>query len=282
MSVAEPETFDLRDDPQSAGFYSPVRPDVGAALEGPRIEITAYGHSPEDESQRGGIPAAQRVASIMTLPLPGADLYRDPSCLSPASSVSSRSGLSDASFESGFYNYDNSPQNSPWQSPSVSPKGSTLALPEDGATSPRADATADGWTAPQGSRPSSPCRAKRKYSLNGFPSPPDPSPRASPRLSLTEDSWLPNTNQYTNSAILAAINALSTDGMADLGDGVPLKARRTSLELSPTVSLKLEPGGAEPQQDERPASRPALKKESYFLDVPQNPFSWTKPKQFFR
>ncbi|XP_027892032.1 nuclear factor of activated T-cells, cytoplasmic 1-like isoform X1 [Xiphophorus couchianus] len=274
VSVAKPETFDPRDDPQTAGFYPPVCPDVGAALEGPRIEITAYGQSPEDEPQRGGIPAARRVASIVTLPLPGADLYRDPSCLSPASSVSSRSGLSDASFESGFsYNYDNSPQNSPWQSPSVSPKGSTLALPEDAAaTSPRADATDDGWTVPRGSGPGSPCGAKRKYSLNGFPPPPpDPSPRASPRLSLAEDSWLPITNQYTNSAILAAINALSTDGMADLGDGVPIKARRTSLELSPTVGLKLEP-----QQDERPA----LKKEGYFLDVPQNPFGWTKPKQF--
>ncbi|XP_014844834.1 PREDICTED: nuclear factor of activated T-cells, cytoplasmic 1-like isoform X2 [Poecilia mexicana] len=282
VSVAEPETFDPQDNPQSAGFYSAVRPDSGAALEGPRIEITAYGQLPEDEPQQGGVLAAQRVASIVTLPLPGADLYRDPSCLSPASSVSSRSGLSDASFESGFsYNYDNSPQNSPWQSPSVSPKGSTLALPEDGAaTSPRINATDDGWTAPRGSRPGSPCGAKRKYSLNGFPSPPDASPRASPRVSLTEDSWLPNTNQYTNSAILAAINALSTDGMADLGDGVPIKARRTSLELSPTVSLKQEPKGAEPHQDESPASRTALKKEGYFLDVPQNLFSWTKPKQF--
>ncbi|XP_054911088.1 nuclear factor of activated T-cells, cytoplasmic 1 isoform X1 [Poeciliopsis prolifica] len=278
VSLVEPETFDPHDDPPSAGFCSPVRPDVAAALEGPRIEITAYGQLPEDEPRRGGVPAGRHVASIVTLPLPGADLYRDPSCLSPASSVSSRSGLSDASFESGFsYNYDNSPQNSPWQSPSVSPKGSTLALPEDGAAaSPHADVTDDGWTAPRGSRPGSPCGAKRKYSLNGFPSPPD----HSPRLSLTEDSWLPNTNQYTNSAILAAINALSTDGLADLGDGVPIKARRTSLELGPTVSLKLEHRGAEPPQDEPPASRTALKKEGYFLDVPQNPFGWTKPKHF--
>lgn len=247
----------------------------------------------------------------MTLSLPSADGYRDPSCLSPASSVSSRSGLSDASYESSFsYNYDNSPQNSPWQSPCVSPKGSTLALPGEAglsphqspSTSPRTSVTDDTWMGPRGSRPSSPCGAKRKYSLNGAdashksftysPGPsPGPSPHASPRLSVTEESWLPNTNQYTNSAILAAINALTTDGVSDLGEGIPVKARKTSLEHSPTASLKVEPGGGELRhrgdlcQEELSANRMGLKKEGYcggFLDVPPHPYTWTKPKQYLR
>ncbi|KAM4725611.1 nuclear factor of activated T-cells, cytoplasmic 1 isoform 2-T2 [Anableps anableps] len=303
VSVTEPQAFDSQDDPRAAGFYSAVRPDGAPALESPRIEITAYSQFPEDEVQESSLPVAKRVNSIVTLSLPSADGYRDPSCLSPASSVSSRSGLSDASYESSFsYNYDNSPQNSPWQSPSVSPKGSTLALPGEGAapcgsprhspsTSPRTSITDDTWMGPRGSRPNSPCGAKRKYSLNGFPySPthsPGPSPHTSPRLSVTEESWLPNTNQYTNSAILAAINALTTDGVSDLGEGIPIKARKTSLEHSPTVSLKVEPGGelrhGDLCQDELAANRMTLKKEGYcgsFLDVPQHPYTWTKPKQY--
>ncbi|XP_012707006.2 nuclear factor of activated T-cells, cytoplasmic 1 isoform X1 [Fundulus heteroclitus] len=311
VSVTEPQAFDSQDELRAAGFYSTVRPNGAPTLESPRIEITAYGQFPEDEVQESSLPMAKRVNSIVTLSLPSADGYRDPSCLSPASSVSSRSGLSDASYESSFsYNYDNSPQNSPWQSPSVSPKGSTLALPGEGvascgsprhspSTSPRTSITDDTWMGPRGSRPNSPCGAKRKYSLNGsdashrsFPySPshsPGLSPHTSPRLSVTEESWLPNTNQYTNSAILAAINALTTDGVADLGEGIPIKARKTSLEHSPTLSLKVEPGGGELRhgdlcQDELSANRMTLKKEGYcgsFLDVPQHPYTWTKPKQY--
>ncbi|KAG8004952.1 Nuclear factor of activated T-cells [Nibea albiflora] len=117
---------------------------------------------------------------------------------------------------------------------------------------------------------------------------PGPSPQTSPRLSVTEESWLPNTNQYTNSAILAAINALTTDGVADLGEGIPMKARKTSQEHNATVSLKVEPGGEELSPgdlclDEHPANRLPLKKEGYcggFLDVPQHPYSWSKPKQY--
>lgn len=314
VSVSEPHSYDSQDDMRAAGYYSSsgVRPNGAPTLESPRIEITAYGQFPEDEVEESNLPVAKRVNSIVTLTLPSADGYRDPTCLSPASSVSSRSGLSDASsYESSFsYNYENSPQNSPWQSPSVSPKGSTLALPGDGcasggsprhspSTSPRTSVTDDTWIGQRGSRPNSPCGAKRKYSFNGsgatqkhFPySPnhsPGPSPQTSPRLSVTEETWLPNTNQYTNSAILAAINALTTDGVADLGEGIPMKARKTSVEHNPTVSLKVEPGGEELSpgelcQDEHPANRLPLKKEGYcggFLDVPQHPYSWSKPKQY--
>ncbi|XP_029701397.1 nuclear factor of activated T-cells, cytoplasmic 1 isoform X2 [Takifugu rubripes] len=310
----EPHSYDNRDDVSTAGYYSSsnIHPNGAPSLESPRIEITAYGQFPEDTVEESSLPAAKRVDSIVTLMLPNADGYRDPSCLSPASSISSRSCHSDASsYESGFsYNYDNSPQNSPWQSPSVSPKGSTLVLPGDGcmsagspsqspSTSPRASITDESWTGQHGSRPSSPCGAKRKYSINGggvshksFPySPgqsPGLSPQTSPRLSLTDETWLPNTNQYTNSAILAAINALTTDGMPDLGEGIPMKSRKTSQDPGSAVSLKIEPGGEElnPAElcvDEHPSHCLPMKKEGYsggFLDVPLHPYSWSKPKQY--
>ncbi|XP_049606059.1 nuclear factor of activated T-cells, cytoplasmic 1 [Syngnathus scovelli] len=303
ISISEAHVFDGQDDLSAVGYY-PVRPNGAPALESPRIEITAYGQFPEDEVEQDRLPVTKRVNSVVTLTLPSGEGYRDPSCLSPASSVSSRSCQSEASsYESSFsYNYDQSPQNSPWQSPTVSPKSSTLALPSSSprhspSTSPSTGVTDDPFVGRGGSRPNSPCGAKRKYSFNGGGTAhkhyqhtpnhsPGPSPQTSPRLSVTEESWLANTNQYTNSAILAAINALSTDGVADLVEGIPMKARRTSLDHSPTVSLKLEPGGEEllPGElcrDEHPSNR--LKKEAYcggFLDVPQHQYSWPKPKQF--
>lgn len=301
VSVIEPHSYDDRD-----AFYpsSNIRPNGAATLESPRIEITAYGQFPEDTVEESSLPAAKRVNSIVTLMLPNADGYRDPSCLSPASSLSPRSCHSDASsYESGFsYNYDNSPQNSPWQSPSVSPKGSTLVLPGDGrmsagspsqspSTSPRASITEESWTGQHGSRPSSPCGAKRKYNVPYSPSrSPGLSPQTSPRLSLTDETWLPNTNQYTNSAILAAINALTTEGMPDLGEGIPVKSRRTSQDPGSSGSLKIEPGGeqlgpAELCLDEHRSHHLPMKKEGYcggFLDVPLQPYSWSKPKLYVR
>ncbi|XP_060949375.1 nuclear factor of activated T-cells, cytoplasmic 1 [Limanda limanda] len=306
VSVPEPLGYDAQDDLSAGGYYSSPssRPNAAPALESPRIEITAYGQFPEDAVEESSLPVAKRLNSIVTLTLPSGEGYRDPSCLSPASSISSRSCHSDASYESNFsYNYDNSPQNSPWQSPSVSPGGSTLALPGEGcaagaspSTSPRTSITDDTWMGQRGSRPNSPCGAKRKYSLNGSRAPhkhfpfspshsPGLSPHTSPRLSVTEESWLPNTNQYTNSAILAAINALTTDGVADLGEGIPMKARKTSLEHNPSVSLKVEPGSEELSHlhDDEHSTRMLMKKEGYcggFLDVPQHPYPWSKPKQY--
>ncbi|KAI1885519.1 hypothetical protein AGOR_G00204590 [Albula goreensis] len=299
--------FGLPDDGGASGYYlSPnLRPNGAPALESPRIEITAYGQFPEDEMEESSLPIPKRVNSIVTLTLPNADGYRDPSCLSPASSLSSRSCNSEASsYESGFsYNYDNSPQNSPWQSPCVSPKGSSslhscthAGSPRHSpSTSPRASLTEENWPAPlRGSRPSSPCGGKRKYSFNGAPcrhpsySPghsPATSPQGSPRITASDDAWPPNTNQYTNSAIVAAINALTTDGVADLSESVPLKSRKTSMEHCPAVSLKVEPGGEEtgPGEDDYPGPRLPFKKENYcggFLDVPQHPYPWSKPKPY--
>ncbi|XP_077446925.1 nuclear factor of activated T-cells, cytoplasmic 1-like isoform X2 [Stigmatopora argus] len=281
----------------SAAYY-PALLDGTPALESPRIEITAYGQFPDDdgaaddEAERDGLPAAaKRLNSVVTLTLPGVggvggvgEAYRDPSCLSPASSVSSRSCQSEASsYESGFsYNYEPSPQNSPWQSPSPSPKGSARPGASPGASPCGSPRPPDEPSAGRpGSRPVSPCGAKRKYSFNGggggparSPSP-GPSPRSSPRLSFTEDSWPPSAN----SAILAAINALSTDGAADLGEAVAVKARRTGPECGGGGDERTSP---DPCGEERPRDRdrPPMKKEAYFggfLDVPQQRYSWPKP-----
>ncbi|CAF90079.1 unnamed protein product, partial [Tetraodon nigroviridis] len=308
VSVMEPHSYDNQDDMSATGYYSPSnnRPNGAPTLESPRIEITSYGQFLEDEVEKSSLPVAKRVTSIVTLMLPNADGYRDPSCLSPSSSISSRSCHSDASsYESGFSNYDNSPQNSPWQSPSVSPKSSTLVLPGDGcvssgsprqspSTSPGTRVTDDSCIGQRGSRPNSPFGAKRKYSFNSGNkhctySPnhsPGISPQTSPRLSVTEETWLPNTNQYTNSAILAAINALTTDGMPELSEAIPMKSRKTSQDPDSSVSLKMEPGAedvnpAELCLDEHPTHHFPMKKEGYcsgFLDVPQPLYSWSKPK----
>ncbi|XP_029104021.1 nuclear factor of activated T-cells, cytoplasmic 1 isoform X1 [Scleropages formosus] len=301
--------YGVHEDNGAASYYvSPgIRPNGAPALESPRIEITAYGQFPEDDMEESSVPVSKQVNSIVTLTLPSADGYRDHSCLSPASSLSSRSCHSEASsYESGIsYTYDNSPQNSPWQSPCVSPKGSSsvhscthLGSPHASpSTSPRASVIDDGWMGSRGSRPASPCGGKRKYSFSEAPcrhqaySPnrsPTPSPQTSPRISIADDAWLPSTNQYTNSAIVAAINALSTDGVVDLTEPVPVKSRRTSQEHGTGLALKVEPGEedlnpGDAAQDDYSGPRGPFKKESYcggFLDVPQHPYSWPKPKPF--
>uniref|UniRef100_A0A8C3A8Y2 Nuclear factor of activated T cells 1 n=1 Tax=Cyclopterus lumpus TaxID=8103 RepID=A0A8C3A8Y2_CYCLU len=280
--------YSLQNDNHAAsGYYLPhgLRPNGSPALESPRIEITAYSQYPEDEVEESNSEdhiIKRGVNSIVTLTLPNADGYRDPSCLSPASSISSRSCNSEASsYESGFYNYENSPQNSPWQSPCVSPKGSSSLMSCPHASGPVASPHHSPSTSPQ-------IGAVRKYSLNGTTyrqtscSPnqsPNPSPHGSPRVSITDENWQANTNQYTNSAIVAAINALTTDGVVDIGEGIPIKTRKTMLDHS--MSLKLDPDGELCHEDY--PSRLALKKESYcggFLDVPQHPYSWSKPKPY--
>uniref|UniRef100_A0AAV2MB74 RHD domain-containing protein n=1 Tax=Knipowitschia caucasica TaxID=637954 RepID=A0AAV2MB74_KNICA len=308
-----------------SSYYIPhgMRPNGAPALESPRIEITAYSHYPEDEVEESNSEnhiIKRGVNSIVTLTLPNAaEGYRDPTCLSPASSISSRSCNSEASsYESSFYNYENSPQNSPWQSPCVSPRNSLLSCPlaTGPAASPRHSPSAspqigalaeEGWPAQtRGSRSNSPSNTggitingsgtgKRKYSLNGNTyrqnSPnqsPIPSPHGSPRVSVTDENWLANTNQYTNSAIVAAINALTTDGVVDMGEGIPIKTRKTMLDHQASMGLKMEPSADSLSPDgdlchDDYASRLAMKKESYcggFLDVPQNPYSWSKPKPY--
>ncbi|XP_064409593.1 nuclear factor of activated T-cells, cytoplasmic 1 isoform X3 [Latimeria chalumnae] len=307
-------------DTGTGGYYlTPgIRPNGAPALESPRIEITPYiglhhgtnQYLPEPEIEEA--PNSKRLNSIVTLTLPNADLYRDPSCLSPASSLSSRSCNSEASsYESG-YSYP-SPQTSPWQSPCVSPKGTAT---EDGyhrgiaactlmnsprhspSTSPRTSITDENWLTARNSRPPSPC-GKRKYSLNGghYRQPsysphhsPTPSPQTSPRVSVTEETWIDSTNQYTNSAIVAAINALTTDTTIDMSDCIPIKSRKTAVDHNSSMALKTEPVGEDHgiisstvdlSPEDFPGSRLPFKKENFgdqYLSVPQHPYSWTKQK----
>lgn len=292
-----------------------IRPNGAPALESPRIEITSYLGLHHSSSQflhevdvEDVLP--KRSPSTATLNLPSLEAYRDPSCLSPASSLSSRSCNSEASsYESSFSYPYASPQTSPWQSPCVSPKTTD---PEEGfprglgacgllgsprhspSTSPRTSVTEESWLGARTSRPSSPCN-KRKYGLNGrqlscSPHPsPTPSPQGSPRVSVTDDTWLGNTTQYTSSAIVAAINALSTDSSLDLGDGVPVKARKTTLDHSPAVALKVEPAGEDlgttpPTPDFQPEEFAAfqhIRKGAFcdqYLSVPQHPYPWARPR----
>ncbi|XP_063307719.1 nuclear factor of activated T-cells, cytoplasmic 1 isoform X2 [Pelobates fuscus] len=303
-------------DSEASGYYlSPnIRPNGTPTLESPRIEITSclgmhtnnqFFHEGDIEET---IPNTKRTHSTVTLNLPNVDAYRDPSCLSPASSLSSRSCNSEASsFESNYSYPYTSPQTSPWQSPCVSPKTTD---PEEGyqrsmvactllgsprhspSTSPRTSIPEENWLTPN-SRPTSPCN-KRKYSLNGRQtsySPhhsPTPSPHTSPRVSVTDETWLGNTHQYTSSAIVAAINALSTEPI-DMNDGIPIKSRKTAMDHSPSMSLKTEPtcedhNALSPGGDLSPEEYSGfhhIRKGSFcdqYLSVPQPPYPWVKPK----
>nr|XP_020019330.1 nuclear factor of activated T-cells, cytoplasmic 1 isoform X2 [Castor canadensis] len=318
-SANHPSGYGGAVDSGPSGYFLPstnTRPNGAPALESPRIEITSYlglhhgsGQFFHDVEVEDVLPSCKRSPSTATLHLPGLEAYRDPSCLSPASSLSSRSCNSEASSYESNYSYPYaSPQTSPWQSPCVSPKTTDpeeafprglgachlLGSPRHSpSTSPRASVTEESWLGARGSRPTSPCN-KRKYSLNGRQpscSPhhsPTPSPHGSPRVSVTEDTWLGNTTQYTSSAIVAAINALTTDSSLDLGDGVPIKSRKTTLEHAPSVALKVEPAGEDlgttPPTSDFPPEDFAfqhLRKGGFceqYLSVPQASYQWAKPK----
>ncbi|XP_066102433.1 nuclear factor of activated T-cells, cytoplasmic 1 isoform X4 [Saccopteryx bilineata] len=319
-AASHPSAFGAAVDGGPSGYFlssSHVRPNGAPALESPRIEITSYLGLHHNNNQffhdvevEDVLPSAKRPPSTATLNLPNLEAYRDPSCLSPASSLSSRSCNSEASSYESNYSYPYaSPQTSPWQSPCVSPKTTD---PEEGfprglgacsllgsprhspSTSPRTSVTEESWLGARTSRPSSPSN-KRKYGLNGRQlscSPhhsPTPSPHSSPRVSVTDDTWLGNTTQYTSSAIVAAINALSTDSSLDLGDGVPIKARKTALDHSPSVALKVEPAGEDLGTTPPTADFPLeefppfqhIRKGAFcdqYLSVPQHPYPWARPR----
>lgn len=320
VAAGHPSGYGAAVDGGPSGYFlssSHVRPGGAPTLESPRIEITSYlglHHSSSqffhDVEVEDVLPNSKRSPSTATLNLPNLEAYRDPSCLSPASSLSSRSCNSEASSYESNYSYPYaSPQTSPWQSPCVSPKTtdaeegfprglgacSLLGSPRHSpSTSPRTSVTEESWLGARTSRPSSPCN-KRKYGLNGRQlscSPhhsPTPSPHSSPRVSVTDDTWLGNTTQYTSSAIVAAINALSTDSSLDLGDGVPIKARKTALDHSPSVALKVEPAGEDlgttpPPSDFPPEEFPSfqhIRKGAFcdqYLSVPQHPYQWARPR----
>lgn len=218
-STNHPSGYGGHIDSGASEYYLPpnIRPNGAPALESPRIEITSYMGLHHNNNQffhdevEEAIPNAKRSPSTATLNLPNLEAYRDPSCLSPASSLSSRSCNSEASSYESNYSYPyTSPQTSPWQSPCVSPKTTDteegyqrgmvactlLSSPRHSpSTSPRTSVTEENWLGARGSRPPSPCN-KRKYSLNGRQtsySPhhsPTPSPQNSPRVSVTDETWL--------------------------------------------------------------------------------------------
>uniref|UniRef100_A0ACB8FD29 Nuclear factor of activated T-cells, cytoplasmic 1 n=1 Tax=Sphaerodactylus townsendi TaxID=933632 RepID=A0ACB8FD29_9SAUR len=318
-STNHPSGYGGHADSGTAGYYlSPnVRSNGVPALESPRIEITSYLGLHHNNNQffheaevEEAIPNAKRSPSTATLNLPNIEAYRDPSCLSPASSLSSRSCNSEASSYESNYSYPyTSPQTSPWQSPCVSPKTTDteegyqrsmvactlLNSPRHSPSgSPRTSITEENWVSGRNSRPSSPCN-KRKYSLNGRQtsySPhhsPTPSPQSSPRVSVTDETWLGNTNQYTSSAIVAAINALTTDSTIDMNDGIPIKSRKTAIDHTPSMTLKTEPSGEDhgtisPTADLSPEEFPGfqhIRKGNFcdqYLSVPQHPYQWAKSK----
>ncbi|KAM5222048.1 nuclear factor of activated T-cells, cytoplasmic 1 isoform 2-T2 [Ctenodactylus gundi] len=318
-STSHPPGYGGAVDSGPSGYFLPpsnARPNGAPALESPRIEITSYlglhhGGGPffHDVEVEDVLPSCKRPPATATLSLPSLEAYRDPSCLSPASSLSSRSCNSEASSYESNYSYPYaSPQTSPWQSPCVSPRATDpeeafprglgacqlLGSPRHSpSTSPRASVTEDSWLGARGSRPASPCN-KRKYGLNGRQRPcsphrsPTPSPRGSPRASVTEDTWLGNSTQYTSSAIVAAINALSTDSSLDLGDGVPVKARKTAAEHVPCVALKVEPAGEEPVATPPATDVPGedfafqhTRRGAFgeqYLSVPPPAFAWAAPR----
>ncbi|NXF84688.1 NFAC1 factor, partial [Eubucco bourcierii] len=317
-STAHPSGYGGHLDGGTSDYYLPpaVRPNGAPALESPRIEITSYMGLHHTSSQffhdevEEAMPGTKRPPATATLNLPNMEAYRDPSCLSPASSLSSRSCNSEASSYESNYSYPYaSPQTSPWQSPCVSPKTTDteegyqrgmvactlLGSPRHSpSTSPRTSVTEESWLGARSSGPPSPCN-KRKLGLNGRQasySPhrsPTPSPQGSPRVSVTDDTWLGSSSQYASSAIVAAINALTTDSTLDMGDGIPLKARRTALEHSPAMALKTEPTGEEqgtasPTTDLAPEDFSGfqhIRKGNFceqYLAVPQHPYPWAKPK----
>ncbi|XP_029446695.1 nuclear factor of activated T-cells, cytoplasmic 1 isoform X6 [Rhinatrema bivittatum] len=318
-STSHPPGYGGNDDSGASGYYlSPnIRPNGVPALESPRIEITSYLGMQQSNNQffhdadvEEAIPNSKRTPTTATLNLPNIDAYRDPTCLSPASSLSSRSCNSEASsFESNYSYPYTSPQTSPWQSPCVSPKTTDteegyqrnmvactlLTSPRHSpSTSPRTSITEENWLSAHNSRPTSPCN-KRKYSLNGRQtsySPhhsPTPSPQSSPRVSVTDETWLGNTNQYTSSAIVAAINALTTDSTMDMSDGIPIKSRKTAVDHTPCIALKMEPAGDDhgttsPSADFSPEEFSGfqhIRKGNFcdqYLSVPQHPYQWAKPK----
>lgn len=317
-STNHPSGYGGHIDSGASDYYLPpnIRPNGAPALESPRIEITSYMGLHHNNNQffhdevEEAIPNAKRSPSTATLNLPNLEAYRDPSCLSPASSLSSRSCNSEASSYESNYSYPyTSPQTSPWQSPCVSPKTTDteegyqrgmvactlLNSPRHSpSTSPRTSITEENWLGARSSRPPSPCN-KRKYSLNGRQasySPhhsPTPSPQNSPRVSVTDETWLGNTNQYTSSAIVAAINALTTDSTIDMNDGIPIKSRKTAIDHTPSMTLKTEPAGEDhgtisPTADLSPedfSSFQHIRKGNFceqYLSVPQHPYQWAKPK----
>ncbi|XP_068928523.1 nuclear factor of activated T-cells, cytoplasmic 2 isoform X5 [Petaurus breviceps papuanus] len=248
--------------PDSIGakcYLDPAK-HVGASALSPRIEIT-----PSHELiQSGGsyrirdtdllvehLPTSATASPRFTLPVPGFEGYRDPPCLSPASSGSSASFISETNF---------SPYTSPCVSPNNGPSDDLCPQLQNIHThysprtspimSPRTSITEEtylGRHSPSprpNSRSSSP-GAKRRYSCaelftTQLPSASPhqsrtPSPQASPNVSLREDGLPITCTPLPDSTILMdTMSNLTTDPPC----GIPSKMWKTSPDPSPVPSQK--------------------------------------------
>ncbi|XP_028926160.1 nuclear factor of activated T-cells, cytoplasmic 2 isoform X3 [Ornithorhynchus anatinus] len=239
-------------------YLDPAKP-AGASALSPRIEIT-----PSHELIHSGgpfrirdtdllvehLPTSATASPRFTLPVPGFEGYREPLCLSPASSGSSASFISETNF---------SPYTSPCVSPNNGPSDDLCPQFQNIHThysprtspimSPRTSITEDtclGRHSPSprpNSRSSSP-GAKRRYSCAELynAQPPSasphqsrtPSPQASPHLTLREDGSSVTFTQLPNSTLMDAMNNLTTEPPC----GVPSKMWKTSPDPSPVSSQK--------------------------------------------
>lgn len=248
--------------PNSIGskcYLDPLKA-AGPPTLSPRIEIT-----PSYELIHSGGPFSSRDTDLLvehqsssatasprfTLPVPGFESYREPLCLSPPSSGSSASFISETNFSpytSPCVSPNNGPSDdlcpqfqnthahySPRTSPIMSPQATVV---EDTCLGPRSPSPRPN------SRSSSP-GAKRRYScteLYGSQHPHSsprqsrtPSPQASPHISLREDgATVTYTQLSTSSSLMDAMNNLTTDPSC----GVPTKIWRTTPDPSPVASHK--------------------------------------------
>ncbi|MEE6506322.1 hypothetical protein FKM82_007629 [Ascaphus truei] len=238
---------------------------AGASALSPRIEIT-----PSHELIHSGGSFRSRDSDILvehhqlnsaatsprsTLPIPGYEGYREPLCLSPASSGSSASFISETNF---------SPYTSPCVSPNNGPNDDlcpqfqnihTHYSPRASPTmSPQASVTEDSCLGPHSpsprpnSRSSSP-GSKRRYSCAELHTGQQPSvsprqsrtpspPQASPRVYLRDDNSSVSYNHPSASThLMDDMNTLTTDPSC----GVPTKMWKTSPDPSPVSSHKSMP-----------------------------------------
>lgn len=160
-----------------------------------------------------------------------------------------------------------SPQLSPHQSPRQSP-----------CHSPRTSVTEENWlsrrpTSRPSSRPTSPCGKRRHSSADPHarsPSPhhsPTPTPGASPRGSITDDTWVGSP--------AGALGPLLMTGYQELD--VPSKTRRTSGSQLALLSGQADSGLESFQDSPGEEGREQDGLAELFLQVPSH-FSWSKPK----
>ncbi|KAG9353360.1 hypothetical protein JZ751_017937, partial [Albula glossodonta] len=259
--------------PDGLSGYEQLDPSKpgGPALS-PRIEIT-----PSHEFYPHGSLQAQpvNIGAWPSLTVPGLDgvAYREPQCLSPASSNSS------ASWHSESY--------SPWASPCVSPGGTQTAADlcprfqsiqtcsprTSPGTSPRTSITEETYLGPRspsprpGSRSASP-QGKRTYDMAQNPGliPRHRSRSPSPHGGHGDHHQLPVAGQYGPSTTLAeVVNGLS----AGLAGSVPTKIIKPNMDYQAYTDSQ--PDGClfscEPEAKAKPGA------ESFYV-IPQ---IWPNP-----